>query len=194
MVTELLLLPPAPVHVSVYVIFALSGPTPWEPETGFVPDHPPEAEQEVAFVEDQLSVEVPLAVTVNGLAESETVVAPGAGAGAGAGVGDTEDAAPVLVLASPAPPPQPVINAANNISRNPNDTDCEIRGHCAASLACAMYMFLLQSLFSPNNVHAWTALTSALAPSGNLRTIAAVRRFLIMREAYTIRRNNQTIY
>ena len=174
MVTELLVLPPAPVHVSVYVVFAVSGPTPWEPETGFVPDHPLEAEQEVAFVEDQLSVEVPLAVTVNGLAESETVVAPGVGVG----VGDTEDAAPVLVLASPAPPPQPVVNAANNISRNPNDTDCEIRGHCAASLACAMYMFLLQSLFSPNNVHAWTALTSAPAPSGNLRAHCGRRRFL----------------
>jgi len=183
MVTELLLLPPAPVHVSVYVIFALSGPTPWEPETGFVPDHPPEAEQEVAFVEDQLSVELPLVLTVSGFAESETVGVPGAGAGAGAGVGvgvgvgDTEDVALVLVLASPAPPPQPVINAANNMSRNPDDIDCEIRGHCAASLACAMCMFLLQFLFSPNNVHAWTTLTLALAPSGNLRAIAAVKDF-----------------
>lgn len=172
MVTELLLLPPAPVHVSVYVVFAVSGPTPWEPETGFVPDHPPEAEQEVAFVEDQLSVELPLALTVSGFAESETVGV--------SGVRVRVDETPplvVLVPASPAPPPQPVINAANNMSRNPNDTDCEIRGHCAASLACAMCMFLLQSLFSPNNVHAWTALTSALAPSGNLRAIAAVEDF-----------------
>jgi hypothetical protein len=169
MVSELFLLPPAPVQASVYVVLAVSGPTPWEPEIDFVPDHPPEAEQDVAFVEDQLRVDVPLVVTVDGLAESETVGAPGVGAGVGVGV--TDDAAPVLVLTSPAPPPQPAVNAENNTRRKTNDTDCEIRGLRAAFPACAMYMFSCNPSLSPNNVHAWTALTSAPASSGNLRAL-----------------------
>ena len=43
------------------------------PEAALVPDHAPEAEQDVAFVEDQVSIEVPPLVTDVGFAATETV-------------------------------------------------------------------------------------------------------------------------
>ena len=43
------------------------------------PDHAPEAEQEVVFVEDQVSVEDPPLATDDGFAASETVGAVGGG-------------------------------------------------------------------------------------------------------------------
>jgi len=43
------------------------------PEVTLSPDHAPEAVQEVAFVEDQLSIEAPPLVTDVGLAATETV-------------------------------------------------------------------------------------------------------------------------
>jgi hypothetical protein len=43
------------------------------PEVALVPDQAPEAEQEVAFVEDQVRIEDPPLVTVVGFAASEAV-------------------------------------------------------------------------------------------------------------------------
>jgi hypothetical protein len=71
-------LPPAPVQVRVYVVFALSAPVECEPLVGWLPDQPPDAVQEVAFVVDQLKVELLPLTTELGLAARLTV---GAGAG-----------------------------------------------------------------------------------------------------------------
>jgi hypothetical protein len=49
-------LPPAPVHVNVYVALAVRVPVDCEPLTGLLPDHAPDAEQEVALVADQFNV------------------------------------------------------------------------------------------------------------------------------------------
>ena len=53
-----------------------------EPEIVFVPDQEPDAEQEVALVEDQVIVEALVRRTVKGSAEIETVGAGVTGAGA----------------------------------------------------------------------------------------------------------------
>jgi len=53
----------------------LIGPIDCEPLVALVPDQAPEAMQEVALVDDQVSEEVPPALTVLGLAAMETVVA-----------------------------------------------------------------------------------------------------------------------
>ncbi len=59
--------------------FALSAPLDCDPLVAWLPDHPPEAVQEVAFVVDQLKVELfPLTMEL-GFAERLTV---GAGVGA----------------------------------------------------------------------------------------------------------------
>ena len=66
--------PPAPVHRKVKTLLAAVNAAVFaEPETARVPDHAPLAVQEVAFVEDQVRVEVPPLVTVLGLAVSVTV-------------------------------------------------------------------------------------------------------------------------
>jgi len=70
-------LPPVPVQVSVYVSFAVRAPVDWEPLEAWLPDQPPEAAQEVAFVVDQLKVELPPLTMELGLAARLTV---GAGA------------------------------------------------------------------------------------------------------------------
>ena len=70
---------------------AVSAPVDWLPKVALEPDHPPEAVQVVAFVEDQESVEAPPLVTDVGLAASDT-----AGTGGGAG----------SELSSAVPPPQ----------------------------------------------------------------------------------------
>ena len=68
------------------------------PEVASAPDHAPDAEQEVAFVEDQVSVEdAPLATDV-GFAVSDTV-----GTGGGGGEPDT-----VTIADADALPPEPV--------------------------------------------------------------------------------------
>jgi hypothetical protein len=59
--------------VSVKLPLAVSAPVDWLPEVAFVPDQSPEAVQEVAFVEDQVSVEAPPLATDVGFAVSETV-------------------------------------------------------------------------------------------------------------------------
>jgi hypothetical protein len=51
------------------------------PEVGLAPDQPPEAVQDVAFVEDQVSVEDAPLATTNGFAESDTVTDDGGGGG-----------------------------------------------------------------------------------------------------------------
>lgn len=48
-----------------------------EPLVALVPDHAPEAVHEVAFVADQVSVELPLLATVLGLADKVTTGAGG---------------------------------------------------------------------------------------------------------------------
>jgi hypothetical protein len=63
----------------------------WLPEVALAPDQPPEAEQEVALVEDQVSVKDPPLVTVAGFAASDTV-------GAGGGVPCTVTVADALAL------------------------------------------------------------------------------------------------
>ncbi len=85
--------PPAPLHVSVNVVVVVRAEVVRVPLVGSLPVQPPEALQEVAFVEDQVRVEVAPFATVLGLAEIVT---------AGAGV-DTE-----TVAACKALPPPPV--------------------------------------------------------------------------------------
>lgn len=51
------------------------------PESGFVPDHAPDPVHEVALDDDQVSVELALALTVKGLAESDAVGTTGVGEG-----------------------------------------------------------------------------------------------------------------
>jgi len=82
-VADLEILPPVPMHKSEYVVVAV-GETICEPEIFLVPVQPPEAVQELALVDDQLSVDdCPLAMSV-GEAEKLSI---GAGGGGGVGVG-----------------------------------------------------------------------------------------------------------
>ena len=57
-VTFLIVDPPLPVHVKVYVDVTV-GETDWLPEVSFDPDHATEAKQDVALVDDQASVDEP---------------------------------------------------------------------------------------------------------------------------------------
>ncbi len=65
--------PLAPVHVRVNVVVALSAPVLALPLIASLPDHPPEAVQLLALLEDQLSVEAEPLLTVAGLADKLTV-------------------------------------------------------------------------------------------------------------------------
>lgn len=88
-------LPPVPVQVKVYVVFALSAPVDCEPLIALLPDQPLEAVQDVAWVLVQITVELlPLSIVL-GLAVRLIV-------GAGAGV-VTETVAACVAL-----PPAPV--------------------------------------------------------------------------------------
>lgn len=71
---------------------ALRLPVDWLPLTALLPVQPWEAVQEVAFVEDQVSVEAAPLVTVVGLAASETV-----------GAGEVTDTVAVWVALPPVP-------------------------------------------------------------------------------------------
>jgi hypothetical protein len=64
--------PPAPVHVSVNFVDALSATVVAEPRVAFAPVQPPDAVHAVASVDDQVSVEVAPLFTVLGLAVSVT--------------------------------------------------------------------------------------------------------------------------
>jgi hypothetical protein len=75
------LVPPAPVHVSENVVLALSAPVLRLPLAAKVPLHPPEAVQEVALAEDQVSVAEPPAST--GVLDAPRVAVGNAAAGAG---------------------------------------------------------------------------------------------------------------
>ena len=87
------LVPPVPVQVREYVVFAASAPVDWLPPVAFAPANvPPEAVQEVALVELQVSVEVPPLAIVVGFAVSVAV-----GRGAMVTVADA------AVLVPPAP-------------------------------------------------------------------------------------------
>jgi hypothetical protein len=72
----------------------VSAPLDWLPEAAKLPDHAPEATQELASVDDHVRVEDPLLVTELGLAASDTV-------GVGGGVEPDE---PEAVTGSVAPP------------------------------------------------------------------------------------------
>ena len=87
------LLPPVPVHVREYVVFAVSAPVDWLPLVAFAPANvPPEAVHEVALVALQVSVDVPPLAIVVGFAVSVAV-----------GLGATVTVADAAVLAPPAP-------------------------------------------------------------------------------------------
>ncbi|HMH17821.1 MAG TPA: hypothetical protein VK572_06695, partial [Burkholderiales bacterium] len=58
-VADALPVPPAPVHASPNVLVLVNAPLDWLPEIVLVPIHAPEATQEVASVEDQVSVAAP---------------------------------------------------------------------------------------------------------------------------------------
>jgi hypothetical protein len=64
------------VHVSVYEVFAFTGPTDCEPETAFAPAQPSEAVQVLAPLEVQVSVTLEPGVTVVGLATRLTEIVP----------------------------------------------------------------------------------------------------------------------
>jgi hypothetical protein len=85
--------PPAPVHVSVYLVVAVSAAVFCEPLVASEPLQPPDAAQEVAPVEDHAKVDAAPLATVLGVAVSVTV---------GAGV------VTVTVAVCAALPPAPV--------------------------------------------------------------------------------------
>ena len=75
-------LPPEPLQINVKVEFALKVPVDCVPRTALMPDQPPPTLQEVAFMEDQVNVELPplaialgptLKLTVGTGAVTETV-------------------------------------------------------------------------------------------------------------------------
>jgi hypothetical protein len=73
------LVPPLPMQASEYVVLALRAPVLFEPLVAKIPDQPPIAVQDVAFVEFQESVEAPPLTTDVGIALSDTVGAGGMG-------------------------------------------------------------------------------------------------------------------
>ena len=97
-IAEALADPPDPVQAREKVLEVVSAPLDWLPEVVLLPDHVPEATQDVASVDDQVSVEdAPLVIEV-GFAVSDTV-----GSGGGGGVPATVTVAELLAL-----PPEPV--------------------------------------------------------------------------------------
>jgi len=75
-VNDALALPLDPVQLRPKVLLLVNTPVDWLPEVALAPDHAPEATQEVAFVEDQMSCEEAPLVTSVGIAASDTVGAP----------------------------------------------------------------------------------------------------------------------
>ena len=55
------------------MLLLVNAPVDWVPEVAFAPDHAPEAEQEVTFVEDHMSNDGAPLVTSEGIAASDTV-------------------------------------------------------------------------------------------------------------------------
>jgi hypothetical protein len=58
------------------LLFPVNAPVDWVPEIALVPDHAPEAVQELTFVDDQMSDEDAPLVTSEGIAPNDTVGAP----------------------------------------------------------------------------------------------------------------------
>ena len=79
-VAEALALPPEPVQVRVKVVEVAKAPVDVEPLVMRLPLHPPDAVHEVAFVDDQSSVEAPPLPTLVGLTRSMTAGSGGGGA------------------------------------------------------------------------------------------------------------------
>src|SRR5215469_11704819 len=100
--------PLAPLQVRVKVVVTLSGPVLALPLVGSLPDHPPEALQLVALVEDQLRFEALPLLTLLGLALRDRV-------GAAAIAGDNDcppDEFPKATWLSVDVPPPQAISAA----------------------------------------------------------------------------------
>ena len=92
-VVDCVTLPPAPLQVRLYVEVLASAPVGCDPLLGSAPDHAPEAVHDEALVADQVSIELPLPVTVPGFALRVTTGG---------------DAATVTVTDCVAEPPSPV--------------------------------------------------------------------------------------
>jgi len=106
---EAFAVPPGPVQVREKVLLALSGPVDWLPESIVAPDHAPEAVQEVASVEDHVSIEGLPLVTDAGFAVSDTV---------GAGGGGVVPPEPADVTGSLAPPQAAIARVSTGTSSN----------------------------------------------------------------------------
>lgn len=149
------------------------------PESGFVPDHAPDPVHEVALDDDQVSVELALALTVKGLAESDTVGTTGVGEGVtpgGVGVdvgvgallvkgvfvgvflgGVDVGVAPAGVgelagakFAAPvSPAPPPQPDINDATNKTLSDTELVIRGRSVASINCCIGILLLKFLPAP---------------------------------------------
>jgi hypothetical protein len=89
--------PPAPLHESVKVEFVVSVPVDCVPEVPLLPVHEPLAVQDVAFVEDQVSVELPPEVIDVGEAEIVTVGAGVVGVVGVVGLPETGGAGIIVV-------------------------------------------------------------------------------------------------
>jgi hypothetical protein len=67
------LTPPAPEHVSEYVLLAVKAPVLWLPLAASTPLQPPDAVHESALAEFHVKVELPPTATLMGAAASVTV-------------------------------------------------------------------------------------------------------------------------
>ena len=98
-VADWVAVPPAPVQVSVNFCVALSAAVFCVPLVASEPLQPPEAMQEVALLEDQLSVDVPPLATVLGLGLSDTIGAEGVTGPAGEEFAGSDELPPPLQAA-----------------------------------------------------------------------------------------------
>ena len=71
------LVPPAPVQLSEYVVSVVKAPVLWLPPVANAPVQPPEALQDVVFVELQVSIAAPPLLTMVGDADIDAVGAGG---------------------------------------------------------------------------------------------------------------------
>lgn len=107
--------PPAPVHDSENVLVAVSGPVDWDPESGFCPDHAPDAAHEVALLDDHVKVAAAPLATLVGSALKDIV-----GGGGGGGAPWTE-----TVTVRDAVPPAPVQASEKELLAESGPVDSE---------------------------------------------------------------------
>ena len=107
--TDCVVSPPAPVHVNAKAEVAANGPVDAVPEVALVPLQFPEAVQDVALEDDQVSVAAEPATTEDGAAASVTVGASGA-------VGGCETVATTVCPAVPPAPAQVRVYAVEALS------------------------------------------------------------------------------